>query len=135
MRLRASTDIGLRALMRLAGQPERMFTTEEVAGELRISRNHLIKIVQSLVKGGILTTQRGAGGGFRLARSADEITLGDVVRLLESDQVLADCFRADGGTCTLVADCRLKGRLVAAQDAFLRELDRTLLIECALPYV
>ena len=45
MRLTAFTDYGLRALMRLAGEPERLFTTEEIAREFDISRHHLTKVV------------------------------------------------------------------------------------------
>ena len=87
MRLRSSTDFGLRALMRLAGQPGQAFSTGEMAGELGISRNHLTKVVQSLSKGGLVETRRGTGGGFTLARAAEEVTLGEVVRLLETGQL------------------------------------------------
>lgn len=133
MRLKSSTDFGLRALMRLAGQPERVFTTEEIAREFKISRNHLSKVVQALAGGGIIVTRRGTGGGFSLARAAEDITLGEVVRLLEAGQALVECFRADGGACTLSPVCRLKGRFSAARAAFLAELDQTTLAECAYP--
>jgi Rrf2 family nitric oxide-sensitive transcriptional repressor len=133
MRLTAFTDFGLRALMRLAGQPRRVFTTDEIAQEFEISRNHLTKIVRELAGAGIVATQRGAGGGFRLARAADDITVGEVVRLLESRQALVECFRADGGACVLTPGCRLKGALFTARDAFLRELDKTTLADCAYP--
>ncbi|MBN9089382.1 MAG: Rrf2 family transcriptional regulator [Reyranella sp.] len=130
MRLTAYTDFGLRALMRLAGEPERSFTTDEIAGEFAISRHHLIKVVRGLAEAGYVTTQRGAGGGFRLARSAEAITLGEVVRDLEEDQALVECFRADGGACVLTPRCRLKKRLAAARQAFLDELDSTTLADC-----
>lgn len=131
MRLTSFTDYGLRALMRLAGEPERVFTANEIAREFRISRNHLTKIVRELASTGIVATQRGASGGFRLARAADDITLGEVVRLLEDRSALVECFRSDGGTCALTPRCRLKSRLSLAREAFLRELDRTTLAECA----
>jgi hypothetical protein len=66
MRLTAFTDFGLRALMGLAGDPERVFTTEEIADEFAISRNHLTKVVRKLADAGFVATQRGSGGGFRL---------------------------------------------------------------------
>jgi Rrf2 family nitric oxide-sensitive transcriptional repressor len=133
MRLTAFTDYGLRALMRLAGTPERLFTTAELAAELDISRNHLAKVVQDLSRAGYIETQRGSGGGFHLAMPARSITLGAVVRLLEQRHALVECFRADGGACTLTPQCRLKSRLGAARDAFLKELDGTTLAECAYP--
>jgi len=131
MRLTAFTDFGLRALMRLAGEPERSFSTGEIAAEFGISRHHLIKVVGDLAQAGFVVTQRGGGGGFRLARSAQTISLGEVVRALEARHALVECFREDGGNCVLTPHCRLKGKLAAAREAFLRELDRTMLAECA----
>ena len=131
MRLTSFTDFALRTLMRLAGAPERSFTTAEIAGELGISRNHLVKVVGALGKAGYIATQRGSGGGFRLARPAEEIRLGDVVRRFEATQPLVECFRADGGACVMTPGCTLRHRLAAAREAFLAELDRTSLAECS----
>ncbi len=132
MRLTSFTDFGLRALMRLAGDSRRVFSTDEIARELGLSRNHLAKVVRELAAGGIVATRRGAGGGFRLARAPEDISIGEVVRLLEARQAVVECFRSDGGACVLTAGCRLKGRLAAARETFLRELEGTTLAECAL---
>ena len=133
MRLTTFTDFGLRALMRLAGEPDRSFSTGEIAAEFGISRHHLIKVVGDLAQAGFVTTQRGGGGGFRLARSAQAINLGEVVRALEARHALVECFREDGGNCVLKPRCRLKGKLASAREAFLRELERTTLADCAYP--
>jgi Rrf2 family transcriptional regulator, nitric oxide-sensitive transcriptional repressor len=133
MRLTAFTDFGLRALMRLAGEPDRSFTTDEIASEFAISRHHLTKVVRELADAGFVKTRRGAGGGFRLARPSRSITLGEVVRTLERGQPMVECFRDDGGACVLAPRCRLKKRLAAARDAFLKELESTTLAECAWP--
>jgi len=133
MRLTHFTDFALRALMRLAAEPERTFTTAEIAREFAISRNHLSKVVRDLAGAGFISTRRGAGGGFRLARAPEHVTLGEIVRALEARQPMVECFRADGGACVLTPRCRLKGRLAAAREAFLRELEGTTLAECAYP--
>ena len=133
MRLTAFTDFAMRALMRLAGEPDRVFTTDEIAREFAISRNHLTKVVRELADAGFVATHRGAGGGFRLARPAESITIGEVVRLLEARHAMVECFRADGGECVLTPRCRLKGKLALAAKAFLAELDKTSLAECAYP--
>jgi Rrf2 family nitric oxide-sensitive transcriptional repressor len=132
MRLTSFTDFGLRTLMRLAGEPSRSFATNEIAAEFDISRNHLAKVVRDLADGGFIATQRGAGGGFSLARPAQSITLGEVVRALEGE-ALVECFRGDGRQCVLTPRCRLKAKLAAAREAFMRELDATTLAECAYP--
>lgn len=133
MRLTAFTDFGLRALMRLAAEPERLFTTEEIASELAVSRHHLTKVVRELAAHDFIVTHRGAGGGFKLARSPERIAIGHVVRALELRQALVECFREDGGNCALTPRCRLKSRLAKAREAFLRDLDAATLAQCLYP--
>mgnify|MGYP000388472995 CR=1 FL=1 len=129
MRLTSFTDYGLRALMRMAGSPDRAFSTAELSQEFGISRNHLAKVISTLAGAGILKTRRGGGGGASLARPAASISLGEIVRLLEADQALVECFGADN-TCVLTPRCRLKARLASAEAAFLSDLDRSTLADC-----
>lgn len=133
MRLTSFTDFGLRALMRLAANPDRAFSTAELAAEFLLSRNHLTKIMAALSQAGIVTTRRGGGGGAMLIRPPSEISLGEVVRILEADQSLVECFAPSGGNCTITECCRLKTRLRAAERNFLAELDRSTLADVALP--
>ncbi len=133
MQLTSFTDYGLRALMRLAGDPDRTFTTQEIAGEFGISRHHLTKVIQGLANQGFVATQRGAGGGFRLSRPPETITIGEIVRSLEARFPLVECFRADGGDCVLMPRCRLKRQLAAAREAFFETLEATTLAQCAYP--
>ncbi|WP_236037573.1 RrF2 family transcriptional regulator [Belnapia arida] len=130
MRLLASTDIALRLLMRLAAEPGRVRTAEELSAEVGAPRNHLHKIIQDLAGAGLARTLRGARGGVLLARPAAEIRIGEVVRLLEEGQALVECFRPDGGACCLSADCRLRGVLARGRAAFLAELDAATLADC-----
>lgn len=130
MRLTAFTDFGLRTLMRLAGSPGRLFTTDEISAEFAISKNHLAKVIQELSRAGYISTRRGMGGGFKLAVEPCSVTIGDIVRKLEDRHAMVECFRADGGGCTLTPRCRLKGKLAAAREAFLKELDATTLQDC-----
>jgi Rrf2 family nitric oxide-sensitive transcriptional repressor len=135
MRLLAFTDFGLRALMRLAAEPERHLSTEALARELGISRNHLQKVVQALAESGFVRTLRGVKGGVMLAAPPETIRLGAVVRRLERGQPLVECFRDDGGGCALTPCCRLKGMLATAREAFLDSLDRHTLADCAVAAV
>ncbi|MCU0816434.1 MAG: Rrf2 family transcriptional regulator [Cypionkella sp.] len=130
MRLTSFTDYGLRVLMRMAGTPDRAFTTAELAEEFRLSRNHLAKVVSTLAAAGYLDTKRGGGGGAALARPAKEIRLGDVVAALEADQAIVECFGADTSACTLLPQCKLKARLARAEAAFIADLNRSTLADC-----
>jgi len=132
MRLTTFTDYGFRMLMRMASDPNRAFSTAELAEEFGLSRNHLAKIMQRLAQGGIIATRRGGGGGAILARPAQEIRLGALIRLMEQDQPLVGCFASDGGNCTLAGRCRLKACLRSAEAVFLAEMDRSTLADIAL---
>jgi Rrf2 family nitric oxide-sensitive transcriptional repressor len=130
MRLLASTDLALRVLMRLSTAPDQHVSTDVLARELVMSRNHLHKIVQFLTEAGFLRTVRGAHGGVMLAMPADKIRIGDVIRRHEQNQSLVECFRSDGGACTLLPVCRLRGMLAGAQQAFYQHLDGKTLADC-----
>jgi Rrf2 family nitric oxide-sensitive transcriptional repressor len=130
LRLTSFTRYGLRVLMRLAGEPDRAFTTAQLEDEFRVSRNHLAKVTSALAGAGYREPRRGGGGGARLARPASEIRPGDVVAMLEADQALVECFAAGGNSCTLTPHCRLKVRLAGGQSAFLDALNRSTLSDC-----
>lgn len=135
MRLLASTDFALRVLMLLSAHPPgRPVTVETLARQLGgLSRHHLHKIVQDLTAAGVTRTLRGATGGVELAVKPSALRLGTLIRLLEEGQPLVECFRPEGCTCTLVAQCRLRTMLHVAREAFYRELESHTLAECVSP--
>lgn len=121
MRLTAYTDYSLRTLTYLALHP-RGSTVREIAGAYGISRNHLVKVVRQLVREGYLEAARGRSGGIRLALSPEAIVVGDVVRKMEEDMRIVECFDASG-SCVIQPACVLKGALREAAEAFLVVLD------------
>ncbi|PJB73386.1 MAG: Rrf2 family transcriptional regulator [Alphaproteobacteria bacterium CG_4_9_14_3_um_filter_47_13] len=133
MHLTAFTDYGMRVMMLLAGEPDRLFTIGDMAEELEISRNHLTKIIHRLGKADYIKTRRGKGGGFSMGLDSRSITLKDIVVWLEPEMAFVECFRKDGGNCTLMPTCYLRGCLKNAKQAFLDELGKTTLYECAIP--
>lgn len=122
MRLTQLSDYSLRVLMYLGARPERLATIQEIAGAYGISENHLMKVVHRLAQNGFVETVRGRGGGLRLKGGAAEIRLGAVVRAVEEDFRLVECF-ASGDTCRITDVCRLKRILHQALGAFLESLD------------
>jgi Rrf2 family nitric oxide-sensitive transcriptional repressor len=131
MKLTSHTDFGLRMLMSLAAVPERLVTIEQLADRHRVSRNHLMKVAQSLIHAGFVTGVRGRTGGLKLAMEADKIRVGDVVRSLEDDLGLVPCLAGNEGACILSGPCLLTNTLAKALAAFLAELDQVTLADLA----
>ncbi|GGH57652.1 Rrf2 family transcriptional regulator [Comamonas phosphati] len=122
MRLTRMTDYALRLLMHVARRPERLCTIAEIAQAYGISEAHLMKVTHQLALRGWIETVRGKGGGMRLAHLPQQINLGAVVRGMEPDFALVECF-AGGNQCTLTGDCRLTGLLQGALHSFMAHLD------------
>lgn len=133
MRLTSFTDYGLRFLICLAAEPGRALSTAEIAARFDLSRHHLAKVVQALVAHGFINTQRGKGGGAVLAKPAEEIAMGEVVRLLERGRTLVTCFTEDVGSCGCYPECEVERMLNRAEGKFIEELNRTTLADCAAP--
>jgi Rrf2 family nitric oxide-sensitive transcriptional repressor len=124
MKLTAFTDYSLRVLIFLAADPGRRATIAEIVEAFGVKMNHLTKVVHFLGKHGWLSTVRGHGGGLRLARAPEDISVGQVVRDTEGAAMPAECFAEDGGNCAISGCCRLHGVLAEAVEAFYATLDR-----------
>ena len=135
MQLTTFTDYSLRVLISVATKTSgELSTIPEIAGQYGISRNHLVKVVHSLSKSGYLSTVRGKGGGFMLARPPSEIRVGDVIREMEGRLALVPCFRdAAAGECVIEPACVLKQGLRQALEAFLRVVDEYTLADLVRP--
>lgn len=132
MKLTSYTNYALRTLQMAAIRAPHLVRIDEVAQAHRINRAHLTKIVHQLGQAGYLETVRGPRGGLRLARRADDIVVGDVVRLTEGPLDLVECFSADRNTCKLRGICRLSAKLHEATQAFMAVLDDLTVAEIAL---
>jgi Rrf2 family nitric oxide-sensitive transcriptional repressor len=124
MKLTDYTDYSLRTLIYSALAPDRLVTIQEISDAFGIPRNHLIKIVHALGKAGYLTTVRGRAGGIRLSRPAAKINVADVVRSMEPDFHMVECFDAEHNSCVITGPCGLRGALGIALKAYLDVLAR-----------
>lgn len=131
MRLTTFSDYALRVLLYAANAGDRLITIEETAKVYRVSRAHLMKVVNVLTRAGYLKAVRGRSGGFLLARSPEEIRLGAVIRLSEPDFALVECF-ATRNKCILTPCCGLPRVINEALNAFVSTFDRYTLADIAL---
>jgi Rrf2 family protein len=92
MKLSTKGRYGLRAVLDLAVHAdEEAVALSQIAERQQISMNYLEQLIAKLKKAGIVTGIRGAQGGYMLARPADEVSVGDILRALEGDLNPVDC--------------------------------------------
>ena len=129
MQLTLYTDYSLRVLVYLGLKTEELVTISEIAENYGVSRNHLVKVVHNLSLNGFVEAIRGKGGGLRLARPAEQISIGDVIRHTEPNFDLVECFDKNDPACPIDRICKLKGALSKAQRAFMAVLDEASLAD------
>lgn len=139
MRLTNYSDYALRSLMYLAVQKDEqaLANISDIASSYDISKSHLTKIIHKLGQLGYIDSVRGKNGGIRLARSPNEINLGVLIRQIEPDFELVECFAANTCKkvqtpdvrnhaitgCVITPACRLKGVFFEALTAFIGVLE------------
>ncbi|MCW8038196.1 MULTISPECIES: Rrf2 family transcriptional regulator [Acinetobacter] len=121
MQLNKFTDYALRLLMYIAQPKEMPYTIAEIAADLHVSQNHLVKIVHFMGKQNWLITTRGKGGGIRLNPQALILPLGEIVRILQRETPIVEC---NTPPCVLRSNCGLKGILDQAMEQFYQSLDQ-----------
>jgi Rrf2 family nitric oxide-sensitive transcriptional repressor len=123
MKINAFADVSLRALMVLAAAPDGdLLTTQSVADAVGTPYNHVSKAMARLRVLGLIDVERGRNGGSRLSAAGRRVSVGQVLRQLDTREDPADCI-APGGNCPLINECRLRAALARAREAFYRELD------------
>lgn len=79
---------------------------KEIAQRQEISEKYLESIVKTLVKAGVLIGLRGKGGGYRLSKAPDQLTVGNILRLSEGSLSPVTCLEEGAPPCTRIAECR-----------------------------
>jgi Rrf2 family protein len=83
MKLQKNTSLALYSVLEFAREPERHIAAAEIADKYDISAHHLAKVLAELARSGILSSVRGAGGGYRFTGNAKRLTLMDIVQMFE----------------------------------------------------
>jgi Rrf2 family nitric oxide-sensitive transcriptional repressor len=131
MKLTSYTNYALRALQLAALRAPQLVRVDDVVAVHGLARPHIVKIVHELGQAGFLETVRGRNGGFRLARPAETIVVGEVVRITEGKLDLVECFNPDTNTCPLIGICNLSNALKRAAQAFMQVLDELTVADIA----
>src|SRR5215218_5615419 len=105
MRVSAKSDYALRALIEMAGREDGRAVSAEELGRLQeIPHGFLQAILADLRRAGVVVSQRGQSGGWRLGRSADEVSVADVIRAVDGPLVSVYGLRPESVTYNEKAD-------------------------------
>ncbi|PWQ93956.1 RrF2 family transcriptional regulator [Leucothrix arctica] len=131
MKLTSYTNYAMRCLQLAALKSPELVRVDDVAFIHSVSRPNIVKVVHQLGKAGYLETVRGRGGGFRLNRPAEEIIVGDIIRLTEGPLDIVECFNPEENTCPLIGICKLSKKIQEATNAFMDVLDEVTIADIA----
>lgn len=130
--LTQTADYALRALIHLAHDPDDGYhQTRDMSSALNVPHNYLGKILQLLAHAGVVESQRGMNGGFRLCRLPDQIRLYDVFRAIDAVPKDPDCPLLTGGRQREL--CLLHRRFAGMTAAYVRFLKETTLEDVLQP--
>ena len=126
MRLTTKSKYGTRLLLDIAINDEKGWVnTTDIARRQNISQKYIEKLITGLRRSGLIVSKRGPFGGHKLAKSAFDITVGDVVRILEVGEVSSRCSECDTGCdeCSQSDECLIQFVWIEANNVLMKSLD------------
>jgi Rrf2 family protein len=138
MKIGSKGDYGLRALIDLAEHYESkaIVQAKDIALRQAIPKDYLALIMIDLRRGGFVDSVRGPGGGYRLKRPPEEITMGQALTTLEGPVTLLECTSDLGfSDCSLSLSCRMRNVWIEANRAVMAILDATTIADLCRPNV
>ncbi len=131
-RLSKLADYGIVIMTNLARKPDRQFSAAEIAQESLIPQPTVSKILKMLTRAELLTSHRGAKGGYGLARACCDITVAEVITAIEGPIALTACIEEGSGACDIERLCPARANWQRINDAIRSALDGINIEEMAL---
>ena len=137
LRLNRLTDYAVVVLAQMAAQPERLRTAQQIAQDTAVPLPTVAKILNALARASVITSLRGAAGGYRLARPAEQVSIFEVVQALEGPIALTACVDGSEDSCEVESLCPMRGNWERVNDAIRTALQGVTLADMsigALPF-
>lgn len=126
MQLTKHTDFAFRSLMYLSSSEGKKVKIKDISERFDIPQSHLMKVINALANAGYIDSTRGKNGGIALAKKPKDITVREIIMLMENTLEPLDC---EGQACLLLKICKLKKALNQAKNAYLETLEKVTLEE------
>ena len=128
LRISKLTDYGTVLLAHLAGNPDEVCSAAEIAARTGISLPTASKLLKSLARNGLVTSTRGANGGYKLARDASAISAAEIIDALEGPVSITECSAMDSH-CDFESVCNVGNAWQRINVAIRRALEDVNLID------
>jgi FeS assembly SUF system regulator len=132
IRLSKLADYGIVMITNMARDPQRQHNAAEIASASHIALPMASKILKALTRAGLLTSYRGAKGGYGLARRPDQISAVEIITALEGPIGLTECT-VHPGQCVQEASCHVREPWQRINSVVREALARVTLEELATP--
>lgn len=132
LQLARLTDYGIVLMTHLASSPSRRFSSTELAQATHLPGPTVSKVLKKLAREGLLESQRGADGGYALARDPAEITVAEVIAVLEGPIALTVCSEG-AGACDLEPYCQVGPNWQLISDAVRGTLENITIAQMVRP--
>jgi FeS assembly SUF system regulator len=134
IRMTKQSDYGLVLLTHFARHEDELHSAVELAHHANLPLPMVGKILKILSREGILTSNRGARGGYKLARRSAEITVAQILQALEGPIAITECLDATHAHCEYEPGCPTRANWQVVNRAIRQALERISLAEMALPF-
>ena len=126
------TDYGTVVMTYLAREPSRVHAASEIAEQVHMTVSTVSKILKILARAGLVSAQRGTKGGYMLMRSANEISMAEVIDALEGRFGLTECTTTPG-LCVQETSCSVRANWERINGVVRNALEGVMLAEMVTP--
>jgi Rrf2 family protein len=131
LRISRRAEYGIIAAQFMARKDKRLVSVKEISDSMDLSFDFLSKTLQALLKTGIVVSQKGVRGGYKLARKPEKISLHDIIDSLEEKKAIVECLEPDGENCDKSGVCTIKDPLFLLQSKIDKLFSDTSIAEIA----
>jgi FeS assembly SUF system regulator len=133
LRLNRITDYAVVVLAQMAREPTRLVTAPQLAQDSTVPLPTVAKVLKDLAREGVLASERGVHGGYRLAKAPADVSVLEIIRALEGPVSLTACVDGIAGHCDVESLCPMRGNWDRVNGAIRAALKSVSLADMAFP--
>ncbi len=135
LRLNRLTDYAVVVMAQMAHRRDEMRTAPQISQDTGVPLPTVAKLLNALARENLVSSQRGASGGYTLSRRAEEITVAEIIQALEGPIALTACVDGSGDNCGSEPLCPMRGNWDKVNRAIRHALSGVTLADMSLSFV